>query len=71
MAWAKKDLLGLEYLTKEEIELILETADKIRRDTINNNFIATPKYFGREPACNYCAYNSICPSLVLPKRSIL
>ena len=22
--WTKKDLLGLEYLTKEEIELVLE-----------------------------------------------
>jgi aspartate carbamoyltransferase catalytic subunit len=26
MLWAKKDLLGLEYLTPEEIELILDTA---------------------------------------------
>ncbi|MCM8770444.1 MAG: aspartate carbamoyltransferase catalytic subunit [Candidatus Omnitrophica bacterium] len=26
MHWTKKDLLGLEYLSKEEIELILETA---------------------------------------------
>ncbi len=26
MAWTKKDLLGLEYLTQEEIELILDTA---------------------------------------------
>ncbi|MBI2326870.1 UvrD-helicase domain-containing protein [Candidatus Curtissbacteria bacterium] len=42
-------------------ELILETADKIRRDTKNNSFVANPKYFGREPACVYCAYNSICP----------
>lgn len=42
-------------------ELILETADKIRRDTKNNSFAANPKYFGREPACTYCAYNSICP----------
>ena len=41
--------------------LILETSDKIRRDTKNNSFIANPKYFGREPACVYCAYNSICP----------
>ena len=41
--------------------MILETADKIRHDTKNNNFVANPKYFGREPACNYCAYNAICP----------
>ena len=41
--------------------LILETADKIRHDTKNNMFSANPKYFGREPACVYCPYNSICP----------
>ncbi len=41
--------------------LILETAQNIRRDTKNNHFPANPKYFGREPACVYCAYNSICP----------
>ena len=33
MAWAKKDLLGLEYLTKEEIELILETASSFKEVT--------------------------------------
>ena len=49
-----KDLEKLE-------QLILETADKIRRDTRNNSFTANPKYFGREPACVYCPYNSICP----------
>lgn len=42
-------------------KLIIETADKVRRDTKNNNFVANPKYFGREPACVYCAYSSICP----------
>ena len=50
---------------KEDLEktetLILKTADSIRRDVKNNKFPANPKYFGREPACNYCAYNSICP----------
>jgi aspartate carbamoyltransferase catalytic subunit len=30
MLWAKKDLLGLEYLTPEEIELILETAESFK-----------------------------------------
>ncbi|MDD5560877.1 MAG: aspartate carbamoyltransferase catalytic subunit [Candidatus Omnitrophica bacterium] len=30
MSWVKKDLLGLEYLTKEEIELILDTADSFK-----------------------------------------
>ena len=29
-AWTKKDLLGLEYLTCEEIELILETAESFK-----------------------------------------
>ena len=42
-------------------DLILETAGKIRRDLKNNKFTANPKYFGRKPACVYCAYNSICP----------
>ncbi|HSX18539.1 MAG TPA: UvrD-helicase domain-containing protein [Candidatus Saccharimonadales bacterium] len=42
-------------------KLIADTADKISRDAKNNSFVANPKYFGREPACNYCAYNSICP----------
>jgi hypothetical protein len=28
MIWTKKDLLGLEYLSKEEIEHILYAADK-------------------------------------------
>jgi len=30
MAWTRKDLLGLEYLTKEEIESILDTADSFK-----------------------------------------
>ena len=30
MLWTKKDLLGLEYLTPEEIELILETAESFK-----------------------------------------
>ncbi|PIQ88209.1 MAG: aspartate carbamoyltransferase, partial [Candidatus Omnitrophica bacterium CG11_big_fil_rev_8_21_14_0_20_43_6] len=30
MAWTKKDLLGLEYLTQEEIELILDTAESFK-----------------------------------------
>jgi len=30
MPWTKKDLLGLEYLTAEEIELILETAESFK-----------------------------------------
>jgi aspartate carbamoyltransferase catalytic subunit len=31
--WNKKDLLGLEYLTQEEIELILNTADSFKEVT--------------------------------------
>jgi len=30
MPWTKKDLLGLEYLTQEEIELILDTAESFK-----------------------------------------
>ena len=30
MAWTRKDLLGLEYLTQEEIELILDTAESFK-----------------------------------------
>ena len=33
MLWTKKDLLGLEYLSKEEIELILETAESFKEVT--------------------------------------
>lgn len=33
IAWAKKDLLGLEYLSKEEIELILYTAASFKEVT--------------------------------------
>lgn len=50
----RKDLLKTE-------ELISQTALSIKSDLKNNSFKANPKYFGREPACNYCAYNSICP----------
>ncbi|MBI4037724.1 UvrD-helicase domain-containing protein [Candidatus Curtissbacteria bacterium] len=51
--------------TKKDIEktekLIVGTAENITRDIKNDSFKANPKYFGREPACVYCAYNSICP----------
>jgi len=30
MSWIKKDLLGLEYLTKEELQLILSTAESFK-----------------------------------------
>jgi len=33
IVWAKKDLLGLEYLSKEEIELILHTAESFKEVT--------------------------------------
>ncbi|OGD86737.1 hypothetical protein A2870_02760 [Candidatus Curtissbacteria bacterium RIFCSPHIGHO2_01_FULL_41_11] len=49
-----KDLIKAE-------KLITDTAENITRDVKNNSFAANPKYFGREPACVYCAYNSICP----------
>lgn len=58
-------IIGEHQPTLKDLEkvekLILETADNIRRDSKNNHFLANPKYFGREPACVYCAYNSICP----------
>ncbi|MEW6170526.1 MAG: aspartate carbamoyltransferase catalytic subunit [Candidatus Omnitrophota bacterium] len=33
MIWTKKDLLGLEYLTKEEIEFVLDTASSFKEVT--------------------------------------
>lgn len=55
---------GVHIPTEKDLEkaekLIVETAQKIKNDSKNNSFKAHPKYFGREPACNYCAYNSIC-----------
>ncbi len=50
----------MEDIKKAE-ELILSTAQKIARDAKNNTFAPNPKYFGNVPACNYCAYNTICP----------
>ncbi len=51
--------------TQKDIEktekLITDTAEKINRDIKSNHFSANPKYFGREPACVYCAYKTICP----------
>jgi len=50
----EKDLIKTE-------QLITDTAFAIKSDLKENSFKANPKYFGREPACVYCAYNSICP----------
>ncbi|OGY21278.1 MAG: hypothetical protein A2113_00090 [Candidatus Woykebacteria bacterium GWA1_44_8] len=49
-----------ELLTKTEKEIV-ETAKNIRENLKEDKFPANPKYFGRVPACTYCAYNSICP----------
>ena len=49
----------LKDLEKVE-KLVIETAQNIKRDSKIGKFKANPKYFGRVPACNYCAYNSIC-----------
>lgn len=58
-------IIGAYQPTEKDLQkvekLIVETAQNIKRDTKTNHFIASPKYFGREPACVYCAYNSICP----------
>lgn len=57
-------IIGSHTPTLKELEktekLIMETAENISRDKKNNQFAANPKYFGREPACVYCAYKSIC-----------
>lgn len=49
-----------EMLTEMEDE-IKQAAKDIRKNLKEDSFPANPKYFGRVPACNYCAYNSICP----------
>lgn len=48
-------------LLKDTEELISETDQNIRENLRSDDFPANPKYFGRLPACHYCAYNSICP----------
>jgi DNA helicase-2/ATP-dependent DNA helicase PcrA len=49
-----------ELLEKTEEEII-EVSKNLRESTRENDFPANPKYFGRVPACHYCAYSSICP----------
>jgi DNA helicase-2/ATP-dependent DNA helicase PcrA len=49
-----------EMLIETEKEVI-EAAQNIRKNLKEDKFPAKPKYFGRVPACTYCAYNSICP----------
>ena len=46
---------------EETRQKILEVAAKVRLKLKDDSFIANPVYFGREPACVYCAYNTICP----------
>ncbi len=50
-----------EELLKKTEEEVVQVAKDVRSDLQNDNFPANPKYFGRVPACFYCAYNSICP----------
>jgi len=50
----KEALIG----TESEIK---ETAKNIRTNLQKDSFPANPKYFGRVPACFFCAYSSICP----------
>ncbi len=40
---------------------VVEVATKISINLGQDSFKANPKYFGRLPACHYCAYSSICP----------
>ncbi len=49
-----------EDLEKTENEII-EVAKSIKGNLETGIFPANPKYFGRVPACNYCAFSSICP----------
>ena len=49
-----------KMLEKTE-DSILETSKKVRANLQKDNFPAKPKYYGRVPACNYCAFSSICP----------
>lgn len=50
----------LEDIKKTELTVI-EVAKNIQENLQNDSFPANPKYFGRTPACTYCAYNTICP----------
>lgn len=50
-----------EKVLEETEDLIKEVAKNIRKNHQEDSFPANPKYFGRVPACTYCAYNSICP----------
>lgn len=56
----------LERIQETEDEVI-EVAKNIQKNLQTDNFPAKPKYFGRLPACNYCAYNSICPFSLVKK----
>jgi aspartate carbamoyltransferase catalytic subunit len=47
--WTKKDLLGLEYLSPEEIELILDTADSFK-EVINRDIKKVPTLRGKTVA---------------------
>ncbi|OGY24116.1 MAG: hypothetical protein A2172_01060 [Candidatus Woykebacteria bacterium RBG_13_40_15] len=49
-----------EMMEETEKE-ILAASENIRKNLKEDKFPANPKYFGRVPACVYCAYNSICP----------
>ena len=57
---------SLEKIESTESEVI-EVAKSIQKNLQSDNFPANPKYFGRNPACYYCAYNSICPFSLVRK----
>ena len=50
-----------EEIMKKTEEEVVQVAKNIRNDLQSDTFEANPKYFGRLPACNYCAYSPICP----------
>ena len=47
MIWTKKDLLGLEYLSREEIEFILETAASFKE--VSTRDIKRSRPYGERP----------------------
>ncbi|OGY29232.1 MAG: hypothetical protein A3F35_01585 [Candidatus Woykebacteria bacterium RIFCSPHIGHO2_12_FULL_45_10] len=58
-------LIGGYSPKEEDIEetesRVVKVAKDIRANLQKDEFPANPKYFGRLPACYYCAYSSICP----------
>lgn len=55
---------GYKPLKEDLVETearVIEVAKQIHGNLQADNFPANPKYFGKQIACTYCAYSSICP----------